>query len=111
MGVRIGFNNNMFSLLNCCAVFSRICIVVHNKSLGVTFTVLNFCGPYKGKKSYWDRLISMQCLKVNTLILGGDLNLKVSSDEIWGFVMQDHQLAPYFLDRFEVVSWDKWINS
>lgn len=54
------------------------------KILGHTSTILNVYGPYEGKQEFWDRLLSLQCLKTRKLIVGGDINLTLNRGEVQG---------------------------
>ena len=48
------------------------------------FMVLNIYGPFYDRKTFWERLEGSRALDLPDLIIGGDLNLTLSSNEVWG---------------------------
>jgi hypothetical protein len=50
---------------------------------------------------FWSHLFNYQCLRHDELIVGGDLNFIVNKEDIWGFVVREDKLAPFFRDQIE----------
>ena len=46
-------------------------------------TFLNMYAPYKNRESFWVSLSDYGILKIDNLILEGDLNFTTSTTEIW----------------------------
>jgi hypothetical protein len=61
---------------------------------------LNLYGPCHYCKVLWEALEDVGLLKLNDLILAGDLNLITSSDELWGLTSQMDSLAGFFKTLF-----------
>lgn len=87
-----------------CCVFKSI-HEVFSKSLGMELTLLNMHGPSKGKQTFSTKLLSSQCIKVESLIMGRDLNLTLNRGEIWGISTRQDRLANLFLGQFERAGW------
>jgi hypothetical protein len=91
-------------LINCFSIPSGIFIEVFCLELNHSFSALNIYGLYEGKKFSWSKLFGLQCLRLDELIIGGDLNFTVS-EEIWGYVAREDKLASFFTDQIERHSW------
>jgi hypothetical protein len=87
---------NLVSFLTCGGIFFS-CICLESRS---HINFLNVYGPYLERKKFWEKLASSGILNIKRLILAGDLNLTLSSDEIWGGNVLLGQLAHYFINLF-----------
>jgi len=54
------------------------------EGLGKEFRILNVYSPYLDRTPFWESLLNLKILKVETLILGGDLNFSIGIAEVWG---------------------------
>ena len=63
--------------------------------------ILNVYRHFYDRKSFWEKLKDARALEFQNLILRGDLNLTMSSNEVWGKNARAHSLAPYFRHMFE----------
>jgi hypothetical protein len=54
------------------------------EGVGLEFRVLNVYGLYVVRAPFWETLLKKQLLKVENLILGGDLNFSLGEAEFWG---------------------------
>jgi hypothetical protein len=73
-----------FSLINSFVVILGLCTKLHYKNLGLALTLHNVCDPYEDKKVFLSKLFSTRWVKVENLIIGGNLNLILNQDEVWG---------------------------
>jgi hypothetical protein len=54
------------------------------EGLGREFRILNIYGPYLERTPFWESIFKLKLLKVDNLILGGDLNFSLGLVEVWG---------------------------
>ena len=59
-------------------------IHVHWVEASLLLTILNIYGPYNNRVSFSDNLHPSPHLKNENVILGGDLNFTLGTQEIWG---------------------------
>jgi hypothetical protein len=64
-------------------------------------TLLNVYGPCTDRKTFWKKIADRDYLAHTDLILAGDLNFTLNSDEIWGTTTLLDPLAPFFKDLFD----------
>ena len=60
------------------------------------FYFLNLYGPYVDREVYWSHLVSLDCFKSSSLIMGGDLNFSMGYSEIWGTKARVDPLSDFF---------------
>ena len=63
--------------------------------------ILNVYGPFYDRKPFWENLKDSGALEFQNLILGGVLNLTLSSSEVWGKNARADSLGPFFSQMFE----------
>jgi len=61
---------------------------------------LNVYGPCQNRKLFWEKVDRVGLLAVDDLIMAGDLNLTINSEEIWGEIAQVDSLASFFKELF-----------
>ena len=71
--------------------------------LNTTLGILNYYGPYRDRDIFWDKVLREGLLNSPNLILGGDLNLTMSSSEIWGKRAVLDPLSSFFKHLFDSV--------
>jgi len=96
-GLINGWTQNI-SLINSFVVCSSLSIYVFSKSIRMELSFLNEYGPYEGKQFFWSDLLSSQWIKVEKLIVGGDLNLTLNIGEIWGTSTRHDRLEDLFIE-------------
>jgi hypothetical protein len=62
--------------------------------------LLNIYGPCQDKPTFWMHLAESGILSLPNLILGGDLNITLSTDEQWGGAPSTGSGEKYFRDLF-----------
>jgi hypothetical protein len=83
-GLATGWRTKSIKLLNSWALNSCLGIDIFVEGLGKEFRILNVYGPYLDRTPFWETLLSLKILKVENLILGGDLNFSLGEAEVWG---------------------------
>jgi exonuclease III len=68
--------------------------------LNTSLTLLNAYGPCLDRKLFWENLDRLGLLAIKDLIIAGDLNLTLSSKEIWGDKAKTDPLATFFTSLF-----------
>lgn len=99
-GLISGFSLNI-TLNNSYVIEAGLFADIFNPDLNKQFKILNVYGPYVGKEAHWNKILGYQWFQDDNLILGGDLNLTVHKDEIWGSQGRVDKLSHFFQDRFE----------
>lgn len=59
-----------------------ILISAHVRGLNFRFNILNIYAPFQNKSDYWVRLFASKVFDIGSLLIAGDLNLTLSSDEV-----------------------------
>ena len=83
-GLATGWRTKSIKLLNSWGLNSYLGIHIFLEGLAKEFRIHNFYGPYLDKTCFWETLLSLKILKVENLILGGDLNFSLGEAEVWG---------------------------
>jgi hypothetical protein len=68
--------------------------------LNTSLTLLNTYGPCLERRLFWEKLDRLGLLAIKDLIIAGDLNLTLSSKEIWGDKAKTDPLATFFTSLF-----------
>lgn len=55
--------------------------------------LLNVYAPYRNRLPFWDSLLDSGILDINSLLIAGDLNFTLSSQECWGQCSSTDNLA------------------
>jgi hypothetical protein len=101
-GLLIGWNPN----------YAEFCSLGTNESIFLEVTIkdfiekmkqLNLYAPYKDKEIFWQPLVDSHLLSEEDLIVGGDLNFTISSQDMWGNSSRIDLLAYYFLNIIQAI--------
>jgi hypothetical protein len=95
-GLAIGWHSKSIQVINSWGFESGLGIKVFVEDLGRYFLVLNVYGPSQDRVPFWDSLLNKSFLKVEDLIMGGDLNFSLGSAESWGQRAHPDALTEYF---------------
>ena len=80
---------------------SGLCASLFSLELKLDVCLANIYGPYIDKDFFWKKLLEMDCMKCEKLILGGDLNFSMGLSEIWGFRARSDSLSDFFTKILE----------
>lgn len=81
--------------------------------------VLNLYAPYKSRLSFWNRFFDSELLDISNLLIAGDTNVVLNSNEIWGRGKLNNSLADFInsemlkrnmIDIIPVVMKPTWSN-
>ena len=61
---------------------------------------MKLCTPYNDRKEFWERVEEFGALDLPDVIIGGDLNLTLSTNEIWGKNMRGDAIGHSFRHIF-----------
>lgn len=64
--------------------YARILLEGKFMSWNLPISFLNYYNPYNDKLSFWSKVHEDGLLQDENLILGGDLNLTLIANELWG---------------------------
>jgi hypothetical protein len=73
-----------FRVVSSSIVPSRIVVEIKDRSLNSVFELINIYGPYSDCIPFGEGLSSSGVLEAKNVILVGDLNFTLSTQEIWG---------------------------
>ena len=60
-----------------------------------TVNLVNMYAPYKDRKPFWETVESSGVLRLKILIVGGDMNFTLFSNEVWGALAPLDPLASF----------------
>ena len=80
--------------------FGGILLSGHMRGMVESLNIINIYAPYVGRQSFWIKMQDSGILGLPNLIMMGDLNLTLQSDEIWGSAARLDPLSCFFNDRF-----------
>jgi hypothetical protein len=83
-GLSITDYNYECDLINNFVVPSGLFTKIHFKKLDHSLPLLNLYGPYADREEYWNHLLDNDCILSDSLIMGGDKNLTLNREEVWG---------------------------
>lgn len=81
----------------CCA---KILISAFIRGHALVFNILNVYAPYRNRLSFWERLFASEILEIDSLMIAGDLNVTLRSDECWGNCRKIDPLDDKLLKEF-----------
>ena len=68
---------------------------LHWDEANIQLNILNIYSSNDNRVSFWDKLCISPLLKEENVIIGGDLNFTLSTQEIWGSRARVDSLASY----------------
>ena len=77
-------------------------ILLEGRVQGFTDTVrlVNMYAPYKERKYFWEEFDAIGVLRLKNLIICGDMNFTLFSNEVWGALAPLDPLASFLQDLF-----------
>lgn len=63
--------------------FSSILISAVIKGQRIQINILNTYAPYKNRIPFWEKLFASEIFDIESLMIVGDLNVTLNSDEFW----------------------------
>jgi hypothetical protein len=100
-GIFISWDSNSFELmpyLTC----GRLLVTGLDLQSNRQLSLLNIYGSCSDRKLFLERLEKSGLLAQKNLVLDGDLNFTLSSEEIWGGIHTLGTLASYFINYFHM---------
>jgi len=64
--------------------FAGIIISASIRGKGFPINILNTYAPYKNMTPFWEKLFASEFFDIESLVIVGDLNVTLISDECWG---------------------------
>jgi hypothetical protein len=99
-GLLVSWDPHLFKLvpfLTCGGILLSGSIIATKRKINL----LNVYGPCLERKSFWTTLANSGLLSLKNLVIAGDLNLTVSTSEVWGGYVASGQLAGFFNSLFQ----------
>ena len=98
-GLAVGWNNRCVKMLNSWGTEAVLGVEVFSEELGMSLLVVNVYGPYINRVPFWDSLLQNPLVTSDTVVMGGDFNLSLGHNEVWGPHAQVDSLAGYFVQK------------
>lgn len=76
--------------------FAGIFISATIRGINIPLNILNLYAPYKNKTPFWSNFFSSAIFEIEHLIIAGDFNLTLNSNECWGYCRHLNTLAESF---------------
>eukprot|EP00253_Pinus_taeda_P009535 PITA_09535 len=73
--------------------FAGILISASVRGFNIPLNRLNIYVPYKNKAPFWSKFFSSEIFDIEHLIIAGDFNITLNSDECWGHCRHPDSLA------------------
>lgn len=80
-GLAKGWKSQSCNLLNPWWIESRLGLELFPIEIGCNFIALDIYGPCSNRKVFWDTLFAKEVLKMDFVIVGGDLNFSIGDAE------------------------------
>jgi len=98
-GIATGWNPRTVKAENVWGMDSVLGCSFLSSDIGEEITLLNIYGPYQDRIPFWEKVFSLECLKNDTVIIGGDLNFSLGHSEVWGPQARVDNLTDFFTHR------------
>lgn len=95
-GVAVGFREGKIKYLNSWGFSNGLGMEVLTPDLDFPLTILNIYGPCKERVYFWNNLLAKPMLKIQNLVIGGDLNFSMGRAEAWGPSAREDPLSELF---------------
>eukprot|EP00253_Pinus_taeda_P023722 PITA_23722 len=76
--------------------FAGIIISAAIRGFDIPLNILNLYAPYRNKNQFWSSFFSSAIVEIEHLVIAGDFNLTLHSNECWGPCRHHHPLAESF---------------
>lgn len=73
--------------------FAGIIISASIRGKDFPINILNIYAPYKNRAPFWEKFFASDMFDIEHLIIAGDLNVTLSSNECWGSCKKKDLLA------------------
>jgi len=80
----MGWKHSFVKYTNSWSLAGSLDVELFSEELVRNLMLLNLYGPYSNRHTYWTSLTNKSFIDRTDLIIGGDLNLSLGGDEIWG---------------------------
>eukprot|EP00253_Pinus_taeda_P017747 PITA_17747 len=80
--------------------FASILLNVSFRGIRSPINILNIYAPYSHRYSFWDRFFTSDLCEIHHLLLVGDMNFTLGSDEVWGGGRHMDPLSDFLKARF-----------
>jgi len=98
-GIATGWNTRTVKIENVWGMDSVLGCSFFSSDTGEEITLLNIYGPYQDRIPFWEKVFSLECLKNDSVIIGGDLNFSLGHSEVWGPQARVDILTDFFTHR------------
>lgn len=75
--------------------FAQIIVEASIRGYDSPINILNIYAPYKNRAPFWENLFSSDWFDIDHLLIAGDLNIALSTEECWGYGKINNEHADF----------------